>query len=446
MDTLFRLKDTFVQFLSPAAKRRRTIGPGTSSGSKDHEYLVPNSEPRGSKAQAAALDHINQKYLSTPQPRNPRKRARVEEEDEIVISPSDSVSQKSIQLDESEHSSLSSPLASGESGLAEEESEFIGEYRGLIGEDVEDIDLAQEDGDVEMVEDENDYTDEEEPDEFELAAREACAADQKVEEYLARQAELASKRENIEKVKATGEWHPDAVFLYERLVLRSFEPLIPADWNYDFPTLPGILFTRDDELTFINSNCLPGSRAVKALQALISLGVRTRDKLVVGKSPEKMIQKEIQNYIKWSEIDGGFFKRRFIPVHTIVCARSTQTAGSIGTAITSQMRFLGERHREQLAIPGGRLNELGEVEMFSRNPPLLYGLIISQTKVILTTCVSDNPDAEVKHIDVIDFTNKDMDVWNGFAIAFIIIAARNYIMSTKDELELDSTPESDVDA
>ncbi|KAI6711592.1 hypothetical protein JHW43_005870 [Diplocarpon mali] len=424
MDTLFRLKDTFVQFLSPAAKRRRTIGPGTSSGSKDHEYLVPNSEPRGSKAQAAALDHINQKYLSTPQPRNPRKRARVEEEDEIVISPSDSVSQKSIQLDESEDSSLSSPLASGESGLAEEESEFIGEYHGLIGEDVEDIDLAQEDGDVEMVDDENDYTDEEEPDEFELAAREACAADQKVEEYLARQAELASKRENIEKVKATGEWHPDAVFLYERLVLRSFEPLIPADWHYDFPTLP----------------------AVKALQALISLGVRTRDKLVVGKSPEKMIQKEIQNYIKWSEIDGGFFKRRFIPVHTIVCARSTQTAGSIGTAITSQMRFLGERHREQLAIPGGRLNELGEVEMFSRNPPLLYGLIISQTKVILTTCVSDNPDAEVKHIDVIDFTNKDMDVWNGFAIAFIIIAARNYIMSTKDELELDSTPESDVDA
>ncbi|PBP18321.1 hypothetical protein BUE80_DR010791 [Diplocarpon rosae] len=441
MDTLFRLKDTFVQFLSPAAKRRRTVGPGTPSTSKDHEYFVPNSEPRGSKAQAAAVDHINRKYLLTPQPKNPRKRARVEEEDEIVISPRDSISQKSLQFDGSEGGSVSSPPVSEDSGLTEDESELVGEDSGLLGEDgEEDIDHLQEDGDVEMLDDEDDYSDEEEADEAELAAREASEADQKVEEYLARQAELASKRDDIEKVKATGGWHPDAVFLYERLVLRSFEPLIPADWHYDFPTLPGILFTRDDELTFINSN------SVKALQALISLGVRTRDKLVVGKSPEKMIQKEIQNYIKWSEKDGGFFKRRFIPVHTIVCARSSQTAGSIGKAITSQMRFLGQRHREHLAIPGGRVNELGEVEMFSKNPPLLYGLIISQTKVILTTCVSDNPDAEVKHIELIDFTNKDMDVWNGFAIAFIIIAARNYVMSIKDELELDSAPESDVDA
>ncbi|PBP23533.1 hypothetical protein BUE80_DR005504 [Diplocarpon rosae] len=441
MDALVRLKDTFVQFLSPVAKRRRTVGPGTLSTSEDHEYFVPNSEPRGSKAQAAALDHINQKYLSTPQPKNPRKRARVEEEDEIVISPRDSISQKSLRFDESDGISVCSPLVSEDSGLTEEEGELVGEDSGLLGEDGEDdVDLLQEEGDVEMVDDEDDYSDDEEADEAEVAAREALEADQKVEEYLARQAELASKRDDIEKVKATGDWHPDAVFLYERLVLRSFEPLIPADWHYDFPTLPGILFTRDDELTLINSN------SVKALQALISLGVRTRDKLVVGKSPEKMIQKEIQNYIKWSEKDGGFFKRRFIPVHTIVCARSSQTAGSIGKAITSQMRFLGERHREQLAIPGGRVNELGEVEMFSRNPPLLYGLIISQTKVILTTCVSDNPDAEVKHIELIDFTNRDMDVWNGFAIAFIIIAARNYVMSIKDELELDSTPESDVDA
>ena len=112
MDTLFRLKDTFVQFLSPAAKRRRTMGPGTPSTSKDHEYIAPLSETRGRKAQAAAFDHLTSKYPSTPQSKNPRKRAREEDEDEIVISPGDSVSQVSTAA--TERSSTSSAVDSEE--------------------------------------------------------------------------------------------------------------------------------------------------------------------------------------------------------------------------------------------------------------------------------------------------------------------------------------------
>lgn len=242
MDTLFRLKDTFVQFLSPAAKRRRTVGPGTPSTSKDHEYLAPSSEPRGTKAQAAALDHLNQKYLSTPQPKNPRKRARVDDEDEIVISPGDSVSQKSIQIDESEGDPLSSPLSSEDSGDVELE-------------DVSEREVTDED--EHMGEEEEIYSEE---DEVDVEAQQAAAAEQKVQEYLARQAELALRKEDVEKAKASGDWHPEALFLYERLALRSFEPLLPVDWQIDFPTLPEILFTHDDENTFVNPNCLPGSR------------------------------------------------------------------------------------------------------------------------------------------------------------------------------------------
>lgn len=195
-------------------------------------------------------------------------------------------------------------------------------------------------------------------------------------------------------------------------------------------------------LLFVLTICV----GIKALQALINLGVRVRDKLSVGGYPEKMVAKEIQKYIKWSEMDGGYTKMRFIPVLTVVAARSSQSAGSIGAAISSQMKFLGERHRENLAIPGEHINELGEVEVYSKPPPLLYGLIVAQTKVVLVTSNSADPEGTVKHLAHVDFKNKDMDVWNGFAIAFMVIAARNYIMSIKDELEIDRESSPDVDA
>tara|TARA_R110002060_G_scaffold16129_8_gene22427 strand:+ start:164 stop:955 length:792 start_codon:yes stop_codon:yes gene_type:complete len=261
MDTLFRLKDTFVQFLSPAAKRRRTMGPGTPSTSKDHEYIAPLSETRGRKAQAAAFDHLTSKYPSTPQSKNPRKRAREEDEDEIVISPGDSVSQVSTAA--TERSSTSSAVDSEEiEEEIEEEShndiEFDAEDEGEEGD-------AEEDSDVVMEEEE--FSEE---DEVDLEAQEAAASEAKVQEYLARQKEFEIIQENIQKAKADASWHPDALFLYERLALRSFEPLVPIDWRIDFPTLPEVLFTDEEENTFVNSHCLPSYRGKQCPECVCS--------------------------------------------------------------------------------------------------------------------------------------------------------------------------------
>ncbi|KAK0119768.1 hypothetical protein ONS95_011202 [Cadophora gregata] len=435
MDTLFKLKDTFVHFLSPAAKRRRTIGPGTPSTSKDHEYLAPLSEPRGRKAQAATFDHLNSKYPTTPQPKNPRKRVREDDEEGIVISPGDSVSQ--VSTAGTEGSLTSSAINSEELEENSEEEgqhdiEFDAEDEGGEGD-------AEEGSDAVMEEEE--YSEEE--DEVDLEAQEAAASEAKVQEYLARQKEFETIQENILKAKSDASWHPDALFLYERLALRSFEPLIPSDWRIDFPTLPEVLFTDEEENTFVNSNCLPSYRGIKALQALITLGIRVRDKLSVGGYPEKMVAKEIQNYIKWAERDGGYQKKRFIPVHTVLAARSSQTAGFIGVALASQMKFLAEQHMVNLKISD---DDSGGVAKYSRSLPLLYGLVVAQTKVILVTHNSAEPDSESKVLATLDLTNKDMDVWNGFAIAFMIIASRNYIMSMKDELEPDNTMTDDEDA
>jgi hypothetical protein len=177
------------------------------------------------------------------------------------------------------------------------------------------------------------------------------------------------------------------------------------------------------------------------------LGVRVRDRILCVGGPGKLIPKEIQNYIKWSERDGDFRRTRFIPVLAVVSARRKQTTDSLSTTITNQLMFLAQKHREQLVIlPEGLIDENGKVQKYRRQPPLLYGIIVAQTVVIFVTLDSANPEASVRHMTHFDFKDKNMDVWNGFAIAFMVTMSKNYIMSVKDELEVDDTPTTDEDA
>jgi hypothetical protein len=218
MDQLFRLKDTFIQYLSPA-KRRRTTGPATpSNDAREHTFLTPISEPRDRRAQTLVLDHVSHKYLSPSDTKNPRKRAREdyeEEDDDSGVGPEDSISQ----------------------GTPSDDGDGSSNAASLIEEEVI-----------------------EEEDEAEIKARDEAENEAKVQEYLARQAELALIREDVEKARASGTWHPDELYLYERLAMRSFEELLPQEWQIDFRTLPELLFTKDDEKTFINSNCVSRSR------------------------------------------------------------------------------------------------------------------------------------------------------------------------------------------
>jgi hypothetical protein len=172
-----------------------------------------------------------------------------------------------------------------------------------------------------------------------------------------------------------------------------------------------------------------------------------KDKADLDLPTEKFMAREIRRYIKWSEKDGGYNKRRFIPVLTVVAARPREGIDSISKKITDQMDFLAEKHRETLALAAPRTNEVGEVEEYSRKPPLLYGIIVAQTKVIFVTLDSSDPQAKLRHIAHVDLRDQGHSVWNGLAIAIVAVVARNYLMSIKDELEEeDEDTSSDPDA
>jgi hypothetical protein len=232
MDQLSRLKESVFGYFSPKrtesslpdSKRRRTVGPGTPSKDLGGEHAYePISEPRGEKSQVALYQRLSAKYFSRSEMKNPLKRSREDDEE----------GEEDVELNLDDPEEDASSL-----GPEDSPSQITPNY---------------DDEDEEEDEGEEEYED----DEIEDPVDEEASAREKVQEYLARQAELALKKEVIAEVKLQGNWHPDEVFLFERLSLRSFEELIPEEWKIDFRTLPEDLFNKDKEKVLINYNCSP---------------------------------------------------------------------------------------------------------------------------------------------------------------------------------------------
>ena len=169
---------------------------------------------------------------------------------------------------------------------------------------------------------------------------------------------------------------------------------------------------------------------------MLGLGLRVKETLDLGKPVDHMITKEIKNYMKWAETDGGYATRRFIPVYAMVTLRRDGDIATIAAALNDQMSFLAKAHRDNLTlIDGARVNGDGNVETYTRNPPLIYGIIVAHGRLIFVALDSSNPQAKVKHIAHFNMLEKHMEVWNGFAIAILVVTIRNYMMTIIDELE-----------
>lgn len=264
MDQLSRLKESVFGYFSPKRtesslpdpKRRRTVGPETPSKDLAGEHTYePMSEPRGERAQAALYQKIGLKF-SRSEKNNPLKRGRedeAEDEDEQL-----GVGEEAMELNSDEPEEDASSL-----GPEDSPSQITPNYDN---DEEDDENGSDEDGD------EGEEEDEYEEDEIELPQDEEASAREKVQEYLARQAELALKKEAIAEVKQQGNWHKDEVFLFERLSLRSFEELLPQEWQIDFRTLPEDLFNENKDKVLINYNCSPSFHGKLSTTAMCSNG------------------------------------------------------------------------------------------------------------------------------------------------------------------------------
>ncbi|POS84211.1 hypothetical protein EPUL_003617 [Erysiphe pulchra] len=432
MDHFMRLRDVFLDYLSPMAKRRRIFAPSVISSNKEDLFLPSLSMHKENNTDPTILHIPYQKYLPIKQCSNPKKRSRDEFEDGV----------SRVLVDQDESFSQETPIKIEHQGDWEFEKYKIEKDKKLPN--------------FEMVNhSESVYSQICETDESESQASTECEDNEiqirnaKVQEYLRRQAEFSLRKSDVERAKASGDWHPDELFLFERLSMRGFEVLLPKSWKIDFPTLPLAIFAEyENEPTFVNTNVTSSAYGVKALQSLLGLGARVRDNILTGAPINKLISREINHYIKWSERDGGFSRKRFLPVLTMVVARPKQSIDALSFEINRQMRFLAEKYREKFSISEGQAvvsNENATNKNYVKNLPLLYGIIVARSNVIFVTLDSAKKDAAVRHMQDFDFQEQGSDAWIGFAISIIVIVARNYLMSRKTDFIAASEPDVDVD-
>jgi hypothetical protein len=63
---------------------------------------------------------------------------------------------------------------------------------------------------------------------------------------------LARRREHARNLSDAG-WADDAIFLFQKLDDRGYEPLLPADWIDDFEMLPEDIFTSSEDEAFVKA-------------------------------------------------------------------------------------------------------------------------------------------------------------------------------------------------
>jgi hypothetical protein len=238
MDHLYRLKETLTGFLSP--KRQRTVGPSpptTQLVEEQHTYL-PASELQDKTAQATLHYRITQKYASTSDTRfgpNSRKRAR---EDEGLAT----MEGMDVGVE-------------GRLDTAMEVREGIGGHGSDMEEEVSPHESASQ---ITPLEGSVDGSDAEIEDEDEVEAQdheEELSPDEKVQAYLARQALILEKMEEVKKVTAEGDWHEDEVELFEKLSMRGYQAIIANSWEEYLRTWPEDLFAPTND-AFLSHNKL----------------------------------------------------------------------------------------------------------------------------------------------------------------------------------------------
>ncbi|TGO15777.1 hypothetical protein BTUL_0036g00690 [Botrytis tulipae] len=401
MDQIFKIKDAVVNYLSPVAKRRRTMGgpqtPGYIEFDDEHQFLSePQNNRRSLNFTYGRMDQNNvPKEDRTTPTRNPLKRSR--EDDEVE-----------------------GPVFSGDDISPKQSSSHI---------------VTESDEESETP----DYMDEDEDEEEE---EDLISAQQKVDEYLAKQAaEFAMAKETVERARADGEWSPEELFLLERLQYMGHEGLLPH-WakERNFRTVPEAVFCPDDNALLGES-----SKSIQMLEFLVHyLPRRVHDRYYGGSGPpEAQMRQWIGKYVEWTERDGGYDKKKFIPVLCLVEGRWRAPAAETTKRLKDQMNFHAESWRRTLQRPSPIVNEFGETEIYFRRPPLIYGILYIQAKALFVTLDSSDPQAKIRDIHVCDFLDTSKHFWHAISVAIVARIAQRYMMSIVDTLEDDDPPEPD---
>lgn len=236
--------------------------------------------------------------------------------------------------------------------------------------------------------------------------------------------ERARRDAQTHALSTTG-WSPSEIALFHKVSMRGFEPLIPKAWERDFPMLPTALFTQSDAFVrALNLRNIPNPdwRGAKALNAVLEMGVKMRDKVFFDIPPESYIRKTIQDYIKWSWQDIAIAKKVGWE-RTIVL--------QLGGAKTN-VDYLQRRIQRKLESQDKKWKSICQrVGAPLALQPAVFGILASHTIMVFISLVpaTATSPSSLRTIAMFDYSNRDYDVWNGFALAILVCHCRNELLN-----------------
>ncbi|KAJ4368212.1 hypothetical protein N0V83_006568 [Neocucurbitaria cava] len=250
-------------------------------------------------------------------------------------------------------------------------------------------------------------------------------------------------------------WSEDAVFLFQKLGMRGFEPILPIDWIDDFETLPEDLFTAKLDKAFIkpaygtdyHGKCnyilmsiveaANKSIAQVALSNLFDLGSLARDAWhtrAPRRTPAYQIKRAVQKYTRWAMKDGGIDHIwPELPLYEIVTWGLNVHSSDGEKRMIEKLGKLHARWREALQTQTAQ----GELTSAVPGVPTLYGVTASHTVMAFVSYAPPTEENEQPHLRLIamfDFGKEGYDVWNSLAVAIFVIHCRTRMMQLKESL------------
>lgn len=250
-------------------------------------------------------------------------------------------------------------------------------------------------------------------------------------------------------------WAEDAVFLYQKVAMRGFEPLMPKSWAADFVMMPDSLFTDNNDEAFIKSahgNDFRGTRltrtpfsvaqltltsGTKALKALLEVGARTRDCIISessSRNPEEIIRRGIWSFMKWASTDGKVDRPWNTSVLVFESGGKEVPIAKLQANMLKKLGNLAKEFKDTFRIrssvepsddDGEDSVEPPSEEEYTIKMPTLYGVIASHTVMgfVAYDTLAETP--TLKTVAMFDYGQEGYDVWNSLAVAILVIHCRN---------------------
>lgn len=204
MESLLRLKESFMGYISPAKQKRttKTSSPKKVNMLQQCRDALFVEAPRAQKVISGRV--------AKPSSWKPQVRPKKGERKGADV----------CAVEEVDEEYEGKPEAAEWLSVDEEESLSISDDTTLISQDTEDTEIS---------------------------------GDEKVRNYLSNRSVASSARPKDPTQTSVHDFHEDETALWRQFDARGNEPILPSHWSLDFRTLPADLFSANLEETFIHS-------------------------------------------------------------------------------------------------------------------------------------------------------------------------------------------------